>query len=78
MMPKTGGYIPHDGPFTPQDVDPRRSKEDFIADFLDRRRVPVVPSARGEKLDFEKGDNLILETKFRIHKKQGQVGEQVF
>jgi hypothetical protein len=30
MMPKAGAQVLHDGPFAPQDVDPRRSKEDFI------------------------------------------------
>ena len=78
MMPETGAHILHDGPFTPQDVNLRRSKEDFLGDLLNRRRFPVVPMAQGEKLSFEKGDNFIPETEFRIHKKQGQVREQVF
>ena len=77
-MVEAGAQVLYDGPLASQNVDPGGSEEDFIADLLNRNRVPVVPESQGQKLGLEKRDDLVFQPEFGIHKEERQMGDEVF
>src|SRR3972149_10687636 len=77
MVFKTGRDVPGDGSLTAQNVDSGRGEKNFVGNPLNRRPGPLSPASLSALLGFEKGNNLVFQTQFRVYEEKGQVRNEV-
>ena len=77
MVFKTGRDVPGDGPLAAQNIDAWRNEENFVSKPLNGQPDSRIQAPLSVLLGFEKGNNLVFQTQFRVYEEKGQVRNEI-